>query len=168
MPLGPTHASVVFKGTHQNVLNSLPAAVAAMLLSFEARTDFADGTGAVQAKQIYGDKRILAASASESLDFNAGGLVDVYGAAITWTEMKVLIVMADPGNANDVIIGDAASNPITTIFGATGTAAVKPGGCVAFIAPAGYGITAATADLLKVANSSSGTGVTYTIIALGN
>lgn len=130
---------------------------------------FTDGTGANQANSIFTDVRTLAASATENLDL-AGSLANVFGATIAFDRIKALIVKADPGNTNDVLVGGAASNQAATFFGdVTDVVKVKPGGTVAFIAPDanGYDITAATGDLLKIANSGAGTGVTYTIIIIG-
>jgi hypothetical protein len=128
-----------------------------------------NGTGANQANEIWADTRTIAASGTEDIDLN-GGVSDIFGTAIAFTKIKALIVVADPTNVNDVVIGGAASNAVSTIFGATThTQKVKPGGMVAIVAPDanGYGLTAGTADLLKVANSGAGSGVNYTIIVVG-
>jgi len=69
-----------------------------------------------------------------------------------------------------VLVGGAASNQVATIFGATNDVLViRPGGMFALTAPdnTGMAITASTGDLLKIANSSSGTSVTYTIVIIG-
>lgn len=128
-----------------------------------------DGTGANQAKSVWADERTLAASADEDIDL-AGGVNDIFGSAITFTKIKALIVVAAAGNTNDVVIGGAEATALASIFGATtDTLKVKPGGMVALVAPDanGYAVGAGTADLLKVANSGGGTGVTYTIIVVG-
>lgn len=130
---------------------------------------FANGTGANQANQTFLDIRTLTASSSENLDF-AGGLTDAFGNTITLTRIKALVIFAAASNANDVLVGGAASNAIASIFGdVTDVVKVKPGGLVVLVAPdaTGYAITATTADLLKIANSAGGTSVTYTIGILG-
>lgn len=131
--------------------------------------NFTDGTGANQAKVIVTDTRTLAASASEDLDL-AGGMTDAFGNAITFAKVKAIAVQAAAGNTNDVVIGGASATQVSTIFGdVSDTIKVKPGGLMLLVAPDanGYSITAGTADLLKIANSSSGTGVTYTITVIG-
>ncbi len=148
-------------------VNALALAVGLLPIDYEARYDFSNGTGPNEAAQIFSDKRTLAASASESLTLNASSLVDAFGAAINLTEIKALIIKADPGNTNDVVIGAAGSDPIASIMGTTGTVNVKPGGCAAFIAPNGYAVVASTAMNLQVANSGGGTGIKYTVIVLG-
>lgn len=130
--------------------------------------EITDGTGEYQAQLLWNDTRQLAASASESLDL-AGGLTDAFGLTLTFTAVKALIVEAAAGNVNDVVVGGAASNGFATPFGdATDAVKVKPGGKLVLIAPeTGYAVTASTGDLLKVANSSSGTAVDYTITVVG-
>ena len=138
-------------------------------LSYSPSYVFTDGTGASQAKEVITDTRTLSASASEDLDLS-GGFTDVFGNTVAFDKIKALIFVADAGNSNDVVIGGAASNAVSTIFGATThTIKLKPGGMIALVAPDanGYDITAATADLLKVANGGAGSSVTYTIVAVG-
>lgn len=129
----------------------------------------ANGTGANQSNQIFSDQRTIGASGSEELDL-AGTLTNLIGATITFTKVKAIIVKAAAANTNDVVIGGAAVNGFYPMFGAaTETVKVKPGGMFAITAPDanGYAVTAATADLLKIANSGAGTGVTYDIIIIG-
>lgn len=138
-------------------------------LDTTSRIDFSMGAGARQANLVFADRRTLAASATEDLDLD-GGLADPFGGALVFKRVKAILIQAAAGNANDVIIGGAASNGFVGPFGAaTHTMAVKPGGILLIAAPtaAGWPVTASTADLLKVANSGGGTGVTYDVILLG-
>ena len=131
----------------------------------------AAGTGAGKADLVYADRRVLAASASDSLDL-AGSLVDTAGATITFARIKGLYISADPANTNSVVVGAAASAPWVTLLNSTGTLTLRPGG--SFLAMAGqadatgWAITATTADLLKVANSAAGTSVSYDIVLIGS
>jgi hypothetical protein len=96
--------------------------------------------------------------------------LDPFGQAITFARVKGLIVSASAANANNVVIGGAASNAFTGVFGAsTHTLAVRPGGLLVLTAPdaSGYVVTAGTGDLLRVANSGGGTPVTYQIVVIG-
>jgi hypothetical protein len=136
--------------------------------NFSPNYIFSDGTGANQAKIFFADTRTLGASATENLDL-AGSLLDAFGNVITIDKIKALIITAAPGNTNNVLVGGAASAQASPFFGdVTDVLVVRPGGMIALVAPDvnGYDITATTADLLKIANSSSGTGVTYTIIVI--
>lgn len=128
---------------------------------------FTDGTGANQAKAVFTDTRTITASSSEDLNLDA--LVDAFGNTIVGTKIKALAVQAASANTNDVVIGGAASNQLATLFGdVSDTIKVKPGGLFLVVAPnaTGYAITASTGDLLKIANSSSGSSVSYTIAIL--
>ena len=159
--------ALALSGLFENVLD---VGSASYPLAFNQNFNFANGSGANQAASIFTDTRTLAASATEDLDLN-GVLTDAFNATIAFTKIRALIICADAGNTNDVVVGGAASNGAISFFGAsTDKVKVKPGGMFVLVAPDanGYGITAATADLLKVANSSSGTGVTYTIIVVGS
>lgn len=131
---------------------------------------FTSGVAASQADVLFMDERTLAASATENLDLNAS-LTDAFGAAFNPAKVKAVLVYALAANVNDVVVGGAASNGWLGPFGAAAhTVAVKPGGFLFMAAPglAGLGaVTAATGDLLKITNSSSGSSVTYGVIIIG-
>lgn len=130
---------------------------------------FTDGTGANAAKVAFTDERSISASSSENLDL-AGGLTDAFGNAITFTKIRGIFVYAASTNTNNVLVGGAASNTfVNWVSDATDVIVVRPGGMFALIAPdsTGYGVTASTGDILKVANSSSGSSVTYKIGIFG-
>lgn len=137
--------------------------------NFGPSYNFTDGTGANQAQKLFSDTRTIAISGTDDLDLS-GVLTDAYGNVLSLTKVKAIIIQADPANTNDVVVGGAASNQVASIFGAvTQTIKVKPGGVFAIVAPDvnGYAVTAATADLLRIANSGAGTSVNYTIIIIG-
>lgn len=127
------------------------------------------GTGADQINQIFSDTRTIAASGTDDLDL-AGVLVNALGAVCTFTKIRAIMVKAASGNTNNVVIGGAAATQFFGFLGAaTHTVNVRPGGffCIAANDATGYAVTATTADLLRVANSGAGTGVTYDIVILG-
>lgn len=128
---------------------------------------FTPGNAAAgKADLLYTATRTLSASSSEDLDL-AGVLANGFGATITATEVVALIVEAASGNTNNVVIGGAASNAFLGPFGAAEhTLAIKPGQYIALTDVQVWAVTAGTGDLLKVANSSSGTPVTYTITVI--
>lgn len=134
------------------------------------QTILGSGVAAGQADRVWSDRRPLAASATEDLDL-AASLTDSFGATITFARIKALLIAAAPGNTNNVVAGAASSNPWTALLGATGTLIVRPGTVVAVfcgVADAiGYAVTAGTGDLLKIANSGAGTGISYDIAILG-
>lgn len=170
MSLGPTVIQVSVAGSHIEALNLVTASVP---YNFASRTALVDGTGAGQAKAFFSDVRTLAASASESLSLNGGSLKDAFGNVLSFTKIKALIIFASPANTNDVVVGNAGSDPVVGgPFGSSGTQtfAVHPGDVACFVSSTANGVfevTPSTAENLQVANGSSGTGVTYTIIVIG-
>jgi len=138
-------------------------------IAFNVANALTNGSGANQANQAYAARRTLAASSNESLDLS-GGLPNAFGTALVFTAIKAIVITAAAANTNDVIVGGAASNGFISWVGdATDTVKVKPGGILVIAAPnaVGFDVDAGTADLLKVANSSSGTPVTYDIVVIG-
>ena len=140
-------------------------------LSKSYTVDLADGTSAGQANRIFHDTRTLAASASEDIDL-AGVLTDAFGAVLTFARVKGLIVAAAAANTNNVIVGGASATQfVSWNGGATHTVTVRPGAVFALFAGSadatGYVTAAGSTDLLKIANSSSGTSVTYDIVVIG-
>jgi hypothetical protein len=138
-------------------------------LDLAQRVALALGTAANQADLFFADSRSLAASATETLDL-AGGLVDGFGATITFVEIVGVLIAAKASNTNDVVVGGAAANGWAGFFAdVTDKLVLKPG-AFAFIAaganPA-YPVVAGTGDQLQVANSGAGTGVDYDIILIG-
>lgn len=140
------------------------------VLNLAGQIDLSSGTAAGQADKVFADQRTLAASATEDLDL-AGSLADAFGATITFVKVKALLVRAAVGNTNNVVVGAASSNPWATLLNSTGTVTLRPGaGFLAWAGAAdatGYGVTASTGDLLKIANSAAGTSVTYDVAVIG-
>jgi hypothetical protein len=137
-------------------------------LAYEKAIELASGTGADQADRVFSDERTLAGSASEDLDL-AGSLVDALGTTITFARIKAIYIENLATGANQVIVGAAASNAFTGPFGAsTHTVAVRAGGLLAMICrdATGWAVTAGTGDLLKIANSTSGS-IQYRIVIIG-
>jgi hypothetical protein len=130
---------------------------------------WSSGTGQDEADRVWTDTRTLTASSSDSLDL-AGSLADAFGNVITFARIRALIVAPAVGNANNVIVGGAASNGfITWVGGATHTLTVRPGGLLLLAAPdaTAYVVTAGTADQLKITNVSVSVAATYDIALIG-
>jgi hypothetical protein len=131
----------------------------------------ATGIGAGQADKVWHDQRTLALSTGEDIDL-AGTLVDAFGNALTFVKVKGLLVSAAATNANNVVVGNAATNGfVSWVGGATHTVTVRPGATLALFCgqadAAGYAVTAGTADLLRILNGGAGSSVTYDIIIIG-
>jgi len=142
---------------------------ASQVLDISSQLNFTSGTGAGQVDRIFSDTRTITASSTEDLDL-AGVLTDSFGSTITFARIKGIYVAAASANTNNVVVG-AGTNPWLTMLNSTGTISLRPGAVfLASIGSAdttGWAVTAATGDILKVANSSSGSSVTYNIVILG-
>lgn len=161
--------SQVSVGINATQTSLLDLAIATVPLSVLRGSSTSDGTGLGQADRIFHDTRTLTASSSEDLDL-AGVLLDVFGAAITFARIKTMLISAAPGNTNNVIVGNAATNGfISWVGGALHTVTVRPGGLLLVSATdaTAYTVTAATADLLHITNSAGSTSVTYDVVLIG-
>lgn len=129
---------------------------------------FIPGTAAVgEANILFADTRTLSASANEDLDL-AGVLTNAFGATITAAEVVAMLFVAADGNTNSVQVKAAASNGFTGPFLAAGDGvAIKPGEWQLFTSESGWAVTAGTGDLINVANSAGGSGVSYDVVIIG-
>ena len=154
-----------------DLVSALDLASPAAALNRSYSAALTSGTGAGKADRIWHDQRTLAASASEDLDL-AGSLVDALGGSAVFAKIKGIIVHAAAGNINNVLVGGVSGGLSTFLSpAATGIITLRPDATLAVIAGAAdataYVVTATTADLLHIANSSSGTPVTYDVIIIG-
>lgn len=139
-------------------------------LNYNPSNQFSDGNAINKAETIFSDTRTLSASATEDLDLAGSGLVDVFGNTLTFTKIKALLIVASVDNTNDVLVGgDATAAWVGWCGDATDIVKVKPGGIFLLTAPAaaGMAVVATTGDILQIANSSSGTSVSYTLVIVG-
>lgn len=132
----------------------------------EKRIQIEPGTGALGvADLMFAATRQIAASGNDPLDL-AGVLTGpLGGAAIAAAEVVAIYIEAAGTNVNDVVMGGGA-NAFVGPLGAAGTLTLKPGEWAFFSSTLGWPVTAATADLLRIANSGAGTPVDYTIIVI--
>jgi hypothetical protein len=112
--------------------------------------DLANGTGSGQANAMFSDLRTLTSAASDNLDL-AGVLTDAFGAVLTFTKIKAIIIESDAANTVDITVGNG-TNPFIGPFGAGAhTLALQPGGLIVLVAPqTGWTVTGATGDILKI------------------
>lgn len=127
-----------------------------------------EGTDATnKANILFADTRTIAASANENIDLS-GALSDAFGASIVAAEIVAIYIAAKAANANNVNVTRPASNGfIGPFLAASDGVSIKPGEYALFVSQSGWAVTAATGDLLNVANSAGGTGVDYDIIVVG-
>jgi hypothetical protein len=139
-----------------------------MRVSISKALSFLEGTDAVnKADLLFSDTRTITASGTDSLDL-AGSLSGAFGATLTAAEIVVIFISAHAGNTNNVTVSRPASNGFIGPFLATSDGlAIKPGEWAVFVSETGWAVTAATGDLLALANSGAGTGVDYDIVIVG-
>jgi len=121
---------------------------------------FSDGVGLNQANIAYIAERTVASGANDDIDLS-GVLSDALGASIVAAELCGIFVHNKPktgaANTTNLTIG-AGSNPMIGFLGAAHTIGpIRPGGVFMLAAgdTAGIGaVTAATGDILRIANSS--------------
>ncbi len=127
----------------------------------------ATGVAANKADLVYAATLTIAASGNQTLNLANGSLLNPIGEAVTFVKIKTISIVALAANTNDVVIGAAGSNPFVGPFGGTApTIAVKPGGRV-LLCNTIDGWTVGSGVNLKLANSSSGSGVTFDIEIVG-
>lgn len=147
--------------THENAESGSTASESFPQITYNV----ASGTTDSSMDRLWTDTRTLAASATEDLDLS-GALVNKLGDTTVFADVRLICVVASSANTNNVLVGGAAANQFINWVGdATDIVVVKPGGILLLYTPTdpGYEVTAATGDLLKIANSGAGTGVTYDI-----
>lgn len=134
--------------------------------TLELLMQLASGTGANQADIAFFDERSINAASNDDLDL-AGALSSAFGATIAAAELVAILIVnkprdpAAPANVSDLTIGGGA-NPVVGFLAGTSPAIgpIRPGGVLLLAAPAAAGlglVTAATGDILRIANGAGGT-----------
>ncbi|WP_316188322.1 MULTISPECIES: hypothetical protein [unclassified Bradyrhizobium] len=124
------------------------------------------GAGYGKADIAFSDDRALSVSTSENLDLS-GALVDAFGQTINAGKIKAIMIDNQEASGGTLTVGAAASNTFNGPFsGATMSVDIKPGDRAVFVSRAGWPVTAATGDILKVACGAQGSAVyRITIVA---
>ncbi|MCX5658581.1 MAG: hypothetical protein NTW19_02530 [Planctomycetota bacterium] len=126
-----------------------------------------DGVADGQANQQWHARRTLAASATESLDLS-GSLRDAFGDAVAFARVKAILLRND--SATGTLTLGGGSNAFVGWFGSAGeTITLRPGGflLIACADAAGYAVTNASADLLRLHNNDSANPLTYELVLVG-
>lgn len=131
---------------------------------------FSDGAAAGQANKWHRSVNTIAAGATQTFDL-AGSLVDPFGATLTFSTIRAVVVsIVDPNGTKALFVGpQGVSNAWQGPFGGTGaTSYISTKTFVSFIDPLnlGWTVTAGTADILPIMNSSA-VSVQYVIWVLG-
>ena len=155
-------------------INAVLSAVESLDLSVEKKAalsklltqTFASGVGLNQFDRLFVDERTVAGSATDTLDFNGGGLVDVLGSAWAPARLKFLILVNL--GPNPMRLQRPAANGIAIYLAASDGEEIPLNGVLVKIWPDATGkvVTAGSADLLDVVNTAAGNSI-YQIIAGG-
>jgi hypothetical protein len=148
--------------------NPIDLVTGAAPMEYTKKMTWTNGTTVDKADLVYSDTVTVAASGTQAFDL-AGSLSSIYGATLTYVELKALLVVAAVGNTNNCRLNRPASNGVPLFLAASDGIDIPPGGFFFWACPADgkVTVTAATGDLINVDNSSSGTGVTFDIVIIG-
>lgn len=121
--------------------------------------------------QMWRDRRFVTSSTTtDDLDL-AGGLTNVFGETITLATIRLILIHNRSITAGDDLdIGGAAANPLTSIHDGSGTAkfTVRASGICVLSAPLdGYAVTGGSADTLRVTHAGASEAITYDIVIVG-
>lgn len=141
---------------------------------FDAIIQLTNGTAANQADILFVDERTVASASNDDLDV-AGVLSSAFGSLIAAAEIVAIAVINRPkiataaANTTNLTIG-GGTNPVVGYLGGTTPTVgpIRPGGVFLLASPDAAGIaavTAATGDILRIANSA-GAAATYQILIL--
>ena len=148
---------------------------------YREKQEFADGTADEQANRMFRD-RVTLSPASPTADYDLSGvLTDVFGQTLSFTKVRAIAVVNKgepnaghtawtPATGLDVVVGDAASNPFSTLFDddADGKIKVPSGGMFAITAPFdGWAVTGGSADVLRLTFEGTGADVDVDLIVIG-
>lgn len=136
--------------------------------SFDFALSFASGVAAGQIDMAYVAERTVASAANDDIDL-AGGLTDALGVAITMAEVAAIVIVNKPKDGTDNTTALTIGGGSTETVPLPAQPAIGPGGCLMIADPDAGGlftVTAATADILRVANAA-GASNKYQICVLG-
>lgn len=160
--------TVISTQVDATLTNALDLVTASVPLSYKKKLTWTSGTAASTADLMFSDTRTVNASSNEDLDL-AGALTGPLGTTLTFVELRLILISAATGNTNNVRVTRPASNGVPLFLAASDGIDVPPGGTFLWLCPADgkVTVTAGTGDLINVANSSSGTSVTYDVVIIG-
>jgi hypothetical protein len=141
------------------------------LFSFddEQRVELRGGAGSNEADRLWAATRAIAAGANDDLDLNGGGLLDPFGYAINFVELRAVYFKAANANSGNIRVGGSATNRLTGLFaGSTDYADLRPGAQFfsTFPADGDLPVIAGTGDILRLTNLG-GSANTYDAILIG-
>ena len=130
---------------------------------------FEDGTGLNKAQIYFRERKTLTFGQSVTYDLADGTMLDPFGHALAFSNVKVLLIIPASANTKNVRFGNATDAWEAWTPDAASRIDVVPGGELKMVAPtiAGYAVTGGS-DQIKIENpSATSIGITYDIYLLG-
>lgn len=137
-------------------------------LNYTKTWNWLTGTAIDTADRIYMKRDTVSSGSPKTYDL-AGSLTDILGNAITMVKVNAIIVVNNSVTAGEILTIGSGSNPLLNWIIATGDGVkAGPNGAILCVDPsvAGYGVTAATGDVLQV-SIAAGTAVSFDLIVVG-
>lgn len=154
-------------GLYKNDTTALTGGVPSNNLAISVNDTMSTGTSANQSDLRYHARVTLATGNTDSYDL-AGVLADVFGATLTFVEITMIYIQNLTTSTGAVLNVGGNANPLVNwVANGSDIVNVGPSGVFMLYSPVdGYAVTAATGDVLDVANAS-GTSITYDIVITG-
>jgi hypothetical protein len=132
-------------------------------INLQPSVAYTNGTGSNQVQVLYQSSRTLSGT-TDTLNINSGALSDSYGTALVLTAVKAVFIQ-NTSATNNIVIGNAGSNPWAGLLNTTGTITLLPGDfiVVATASSAGWAVSGTSCNILVTGTS----GQTYAIALLG-
>lgn len=127
---------------------------------------FTDGSGDSQANKIWREDYTISASGTQTIDLVGGGLTDRFGASVSFTTIKGLMLTVQTTDG-EVVISPAGANAFDALFGSGADIPVKEGGVLCWFAPNDGVSVSAGSDSLTLTNSSGAASVTCQLTIIG-
>jgi hypothetical protein len=136
--------------------------------------EYTDGSGADKASKFFVGQYSIAALGNQQLDL-AGGLTDYFGASITFTKIREILIELDAtSTASELVIGGGTDGAGTNAFaGFLGDAShkVRCGNGSFFHAgrpdATGFAVTAGTGDILRIENADGANAAAVNVFLVG-
>ena len=123
------------------------------------------------ANQMWRDRRfVTTGSTTDDLDLS-GSLTNVFGETVSFSTIRALIIHNRATVVGDDLdVGGAAANPLTSIHDGSGTAkyTIRASGIDFKWAPLdGYAVSGGSADTLRITHAGSTEAIYYDIVIIG-
>lgn len=125
--------------------------------------EYANGTGSLQSDVVHSGS--ISIATATTLDVRGSLSSVLTGDAVSFVEITGIVLRNTSSTAGQYVTVGGGSNPVTSIWGASGDAViVGPGGLFVLTSPIdGYATTAGTADILTLTPATGTIGVDYVI-----